>query len=91
MTALVALFSPPNNWTSFFSGSAWNYYEKEGVWALHLFSKKQMDLNWECEAMREDVIEMIRFWLSKGVDGFRMDVIRGKPRGINTCEEVSSE
>ena len=66
---------PPNNWVSFFSGSAWNYYEKEDVWALHLFSKKQMDLNWECEAMRRDIYDMINFWLDKGVDGFRMDVI----------------
>lgn len=66
---------PPNNWVSFFSGSAWNYYEEEDVWALHLFSKKQMDLNWECEELRQDIYKMINFWLDKGVDGFRMDVI----------------
>lgn len=65
----------PNNWTSFFSGSAWNHYEEEDTWALHLFSKKQMDLNWECENVRHDVIDMIKWWLGKGVDGFRMDVI----------------
>lgn len=65
----------PNNWTSFFSGSAWNRYEKEDTWALHLFSKKQMDLNWDNPLVRDDVIDMINGWLEKGVDGFRMDVI----------------
>lgn len=65
----------PNNWTSFFSGSAWNHYEKEDTWALHLFSKKQMDLNWDNPEVRKDVISMINGWLDKGVDGFRMDVI----------------
>lgn len=65
----------PNNWTSFFSGPAWNYYEKEELWALHLFSKKQMDLNWDNPEVREEVIKMINWWLDKGVDGFRMDVI----------------
>lgn len=85
---------PPNNWVSFFSGSAWNYYEKEDVWALHLFSKKQMDLNWECEAMRRDIYDMINFWLDKGVDGFRMDVINyiskapGLPDGDTTIGEL---
>jgi len=66
---------PPNNWTSFFSGSAWNYYQEQKVWALHLFSKKQMDLNWECPALREEIYKMVRWWLNKGVDGFRLDVI----------------
>lgn len=65
----------PNNWTSFFSGPAWNYYKDEDTWALHLFSKKQMDLNWDNEDVRNDVIDMINGWLEKGVDGFRMDVI----------------
>ena len=65
----------PNNWTSFFSGSAWNYYENEKLWGLHLFSKKQMDLNWENPQVRNDIIAMINWWLDKGVDGFRMDVI----------------
>ena len=66
---------PPNNWVSFFSGSAWNYYPKQDIWALHLFSKKQMDLNWECPALREEIYKMVRWWLEKGVDGFRLDVI----------------
>lgn len=71
----------PNNWTSFFSGSAWNYYEKERVWALHLFSPKQIDLNWDNKNVRRDIIEMINWWLDKGVDGFRMDVINYISKG----------
>ncbi len=82
--------TPPNNWTSFFSGPAWKYEEDSESWALHLFSKKQMDLNWENPKMREDVIAMINRWLDKGVDGFRMDVINyiskedGLPDGNET-------
>lgn len=82
--------NPPNNWTSFFSGSAWNYYENQKLWALHLFSKKQIDLNWTNPALRKDVIEMINWWLDKGVDGFRLDVINyisktdGLPQGDET-------
>ena len=71
-----ASLKPPNNWQSFFDTTgAWNYYPEQKVWALHLFSKKQMDLNWDNDELRSDVIDMIRFWLEKGVDGFRMDVI----------------
>lgn len=65
----------PNNWASFFGGPAWNYYEELDSWALHIFSKKQMDLNWENPDMRQDIIAMIKWWLEKGVDGFRLDVI----------------
>ena len=64
--------APPNNWTSFFSGPAWNYYPEVGQWALHLFSKKQMDLNWDNPALRAEVTDIVRWWLDKGVDGFRM-------------------
>ncbi|MBQ7919406.1 MAG: alpha-glucosidase [Lachnospiraceae bacterium] len=67
--------NPPNNWTSFFSGSAWNHYKESDEWALHLFSRKQMDLNWDNPQVREDLVAMINWWLDKGVDGFRMDVI----------------
>ncbi len=67
--------TPPNNWISLFEGPAWNYYESVNQWALHLFSKKQMDLNWENEKVRESVYEMMNWWLEKGIDGFRMDVI----------------
>ncbi|MFV0342066.1 MAG: alpha-glucosidase [Anaerocolumna sp.] len=65
----------PNNWTSFFSGSAWNYVEERNQYALHLFSKKQMDLNWENEVLRQEIYDMVKWWLEKGVDGFRLDVI----------------
>jgi len=65
----------PNNWGSFFSGSAWQYDESSKQYYLHLFTKKQPDLNWENENMRKDIYSMMKFWLDKGVDGFRMDVI----------------
>ncbi|MCL1988650.1 MAG: alpha-glucosidase [Firmicutes bacterium] len=67
--------TPPNNWTSFFSGSAWIYHEKQNIWSLGLFSKKQVDLNWDNPNLRNDIIKMISWWLQKGVDGFRLDVI----------------
>lgn len=67
--------NPPNNWDSIFSGSAWNYYPERKQWALHLFSKKQMDFNWENENLRKDLYKMVNGWLKKGVDGFRLDVI----------------
>jgi oligo-1,6-glucosidase len=65
----------PNNWESCFGGSAWEYDETTGEYYLHLFSKKQPDLNWENPKVRREVYEMMKFWLDKGVDGFRMDVI----------------
>lgn len=65
----------PNNWTSFFGGSAWKYHEERGEYALHLFSSKQMDLNWENPEVRQEIKNMVSWWLQKGVDGFRMDVI----------------
>ncbi|GEL06785.1 glycoside hydrolase family 13 protein [Salisediminibacterium halotolerans] len=67
--------SEPNNWESAFSGSAWEYDEKTGEYYLHLFSKKQPDLNWENPTVRSEVHDMMKWWLDKGVDGFRMDVI----------------
>lgn len=65
----------PNNWGSFFSGPAWQYDEWRGQYFLHLYSKKQPDLNWDCSAVREAVFKMMTWWLQKGIDGFRMDVI----------------
>ena len=65
----------PNNWTSFFSGSAWQYDENTDEYFLHLFSKKQPDLNWENPVLRKEIYDMMTWWLDKGVDGFRMDVI----------------
>jgi oligo-1,6-glucosidase len=67
--------SEPNNWGSAFSGSAWELDPATGEYYLHLFSKKQPDLNWENPAVRQAVYEMMRWWLDRGVDGFRMDVI----------------
>ncbi|MFC5712942.1 alpha-glucosidase [Thalassorhabdus alkalitolerans] len=65
----------PTNWASNFGGSAWEYDENTEEYYLHLFSKKQPDLNWENPLLREDIYEMMKWWLDKGVDGFRMDVI----------------
>ncbi len=82
--------TPPNNWTSFFSGPAWKYEEACDSWALHLFSGKQMDLNWDNPRVREEVTAMVNRWLDRGVDGFRMDVINyiskreGLPEGDET-------
>ncbi|MEK4063692.1 MULTISPECIES: glycoside hydrolase family 13 protein [Paenibacillus] len=65
----------PNNWSSVFSGPAWELDEATGEYYLHLFSRKQPDLNWENPQLREALYKMIAFWLDKGVDGLRMDVI----------------
>ncbi|EJR01650.1 alpha,alpha-phosphotrehalase [Bacillus cereus MSX-A1] len=64
-----------NNWQSKFGGSAWKYDEKTEQYYLHLFDETQADLNWENEQLREEVYDMMRFWLDKGVTGFRLDVI----------------
>jgi oligo-1,6-glucosidase len=66
---------PPTNWEAAFSGSAWELHEPTGEYYLHSFSKKQPDLNWPNPKVRTEVFELMRFWLDKGVDGFRMDVI----------------
>lgn len=66
---------PPNDWQSFFSGSTWKYASERDQWYLHIFAEKQPDLNWENERVRREVYDIMRFWLDKGVDGFRMDVI----------------
>lgn len=71
----------PNNWTSFFSGPAWRHFPAsttgagQDLWAMHLFSSKQMDLDWSHEPLRAEVVDMVRWWLDKGVDGFRLDVV----------------
>ena len=65
----------PNNWGSSFGGSAWELAEETGMYYLHTFSRKQPDLNWENEAVRREVYDLMLFWLEKGIDGFRMDVI----------------
>ena len=65
----------PNNWTSYFYGPAWEYDETTDQYYLHLFSKKQPDLNWENPKLRGEIYDMMKFWLDMGCDGFRMDVV----------------
>ncbi|MDE5618358.1 MAG: alpha-glucosidase C-terminal domain-containing protein, partial [Clostridia bacterium] len=88
---------PPNNWTSSFGGGAWTYDENTKEWYLHLFSKKQPDLNWENPVVRQEVADICNYWFDIGVDGFRCDVItyiskkeglpNGKPTPILCGEE----
>ena len=84
--------TPPNNWTSFFSGPAWRRIGEK--WALHLFAPEQPDLNWDNPAVRREVADIVRFWLAEGVDGFRLDVINyiskrdGLPDGNTTVGQV---
>ena len=66
---------PPNNWLSVFSGSVWEWDPNLNKYYLHSFTKKQPDLNWENPKVREEIYDILNFWFSKGVDGFRMDVI----------------
>lgn len=75
---------PPNNWGSEFGGRAWEYDENTDQWYMHIFSKKQPDLNWENPKVREAIYEMTRWWLDKGIDGFRLDAINiiSKPEGL---------
>lgn len=74
----------PNNWRSMFYGSAWEWDEGTAEYYLHLFSRKQPDLNWRNQHLREEIYRMIRWWLDKGIDGFRLDVINfiGKAPGL---------
>jgi alpha-glucosidase len=65
----------PNNWESIFSGSAWEYDEKTEEYFMHVFSRKQPDLNWENPKVRSELYEMVNWWLDKGIDGFRIDAI----------------
>ena len=83
----------PNNWRSFFSGSAWDFDEQTEEYYLHLFSSKQPDLNWENPQVREEIYEMMTWWLEKGVDGFRMDVINliSKVKGLPDGDEVGDD
>ena len=65
----------PNNWESIFKGSVWEYDKNTDEYFLHLFTKRQPDLNWECKELREAIYNMINWWLDKGIDGFRVDAI----------------
>lgn len=83
----------PNNWASFFGGSAWQYDEATDEYYLHLFSKKQPDLNWENPRVRAKVYDMMHWWLKKGIDGFRMDVINviSKVPGLPDAPVVTND
>nr|WP_297873304.1 alpha-glucosidase [uncultured Blautia sp.] len=67
--------NPPNNWRSIFGGSAWEAIEGTPYYYLHLFTKKQVDFNWENQELREEIYKMMNWWLDKGIAGFRMDAI----------------
>lgn len=88
---------PPNNWTSFFLGSAWQYDQTTDQYYLHLFDKNQPDLNYHNPKVMEEIKSILRFWLDKGVDGFRCDVITlldktdGLPDGKPTIAIRGSE
>ena len=69
--------APPNNWTSVFGGPAWTYDDQSGEWYLHLFAAEQPDLNWRNDEVNAYFEEVLRFWLDRGVDGFRIDVAHG--------------
>ena len=77
----------PNNWDSIFNGSAWEYDEETGEYYLHLFSKKQPDLNWGIKKFGK-IYDMVNWWLDKGIDGFRVDVISqiSKEDGFKICQ-----
>lgn len=83
----------PNNWEATFGGSVWEYDEQTDEYFLHLFSKKQPDLNWENPKLRQEVYDMMKFWLDKGIDGFRMDVINfiSKVDGLPDGEKVEGK
>lgn len=65
----------PNNWRSIFGGSAWEPIEGTDYYYLHIFTKKQPDLNWENKELREEIYKMVNWWLDKGIGGFRLDAI----------------
>ena len=85
--------APPNEWESFFGGPAWAYDENVEKWYLHLFDEKQPDLNWENPEVREEIFEMMEWWLDKGIDGFRMDVINllSKPESVTNHDPPQND
>ncbi|SOC51791.1 oligo-1,6-glucosidase [Blastococcus aggregatus] len=78
----------PTNWQSFFSGPTWTLDEASGEYYLHLFDRRQPDLNWENPQVRHAVYEMMRWWLDRGVDGFRMDVINMISKAVGPAGEL---
>lgn len=83
----------PNNWESIFKGSVWEWDEGTQEYYLHLFSRKQPDLNWENPEVRQEVYRMMKWWLDKGIDGFRMDVINAiaKAEGLPDGERAEGD
>lgn len=81
----------PNDWEAVFGGSAWEYDKRTGQYYLHLFTKEQPDLNWENPEVRREIYEMMRWWLAKGIDGFRLDAINmiSKPPGFPSGKPVA--
>ena len=86
-------FIPPNNWKSWFGGSAWEYDDLTHEYYLHLYSKYQPDLNWDNKKVRQEVYDIMRFWLDKGVDGFRLDIINyiSKTAGLPYSKNIDDE
>lgn len=82
---------PPNNWTSFFSGSAWQQDDATDDYYLHLFTKKQPDLNWENPKVRQEIYQVIQYWFDKGIDGFRMDVISLISKDLAFPDAISAD
>ncbi len=82
---------PPNRWRSAFSGPAWTLDEETGEYYLHLFARQQPDLNWENPTVRQAVYAMMNWWLDRGVDGFRMDVINFIAKRIELVDEPESD
>ncbi|KAL3419116.1 trehalose-6-phosphate hydrolase [Phlyctema vagabunda] len=82
---------PPNNWESHFQGNVWEYDELTGEYYLHLFCKEQPDLNWEHPPVRDAVHAIMRFWLDRGIDGFRLDVINFISKDQNFPQSVPSD
>jgi alpha-glucosidase len=78
---------PPNNWPSNWGGSAWTYDAERGHWYLHLFAPEQPDLDWHNQQVHDDFDEILRFWLDRGVDGFRIDVAHGLVKEKNLTDE----
>ena len=83
--------SEPNNWGSSFCGSAWEYCESRAISYLHFYSKKQPDLNWENETVRKEVYDLMKFWMEKGADGWRMDVIASISKDQNFPDYEETE
>ncbi len=84
--------TPPNNWASFFTPSAWKYDDTTNQYYLHLFSEKQPDLNWNNPKLRQEIYSMMKWWVDRGVDGFRMDVINllDKADGFPSSEKQAN-